>query len=302
MNGLPIQKTSAEKIAKAAGVPVASLFALRKDETPLSPATIHAYHRTLSSILDKAVKWRYISRNPADQADLPSLRGHKAKYLDEPDAKRMLQLLQDEPIKWRALIMFDLLSGLRRSELLGLRWQDVDLDTGVVHIVQTANYVSGTGVYVGTPKSEESTRYLRVSKTAILILLEYKAWQDNMREKVGDAWEGDPEDDRIFTNEVGRPIFPTSPTQWLRKFIKRTGLPSSTVHSLRHTYASLLIAEGTPLVVVSSNLGHAQVSTTSNIYSHVISSAEAKAVDVIDKFAEDVHPMFTPNQENRKKG
>ena len=122
-----------------------------------------------------------------------------------------------------------------------------------------------------------------------------------MREKVGDAWEGDPEDDRIFTNEVGRPIFPTSPTQWLRKFIKRTGLPSSTVHSLRHTYASLLIAEGTPLVVVSSNLGHAQVSTTSNIYSHVISSAEAKAVDVIDKFAEDVHPTFTPNQENRKK-
>lgn len=301
VNGLPIQKTSAEKIAKVAGVPVASLFSLQKDETPLSPATIHAYHRTLSSILDKAVKWRYISRNPADQADLPSLQGHKAKYLDEPDAKRMLQLLQDEPIKWRALIMFDLLSGLRRSELLGLRWQDVDLDTGVVHIVQTANYVSGTGVYVGTPKSEESTRYLRVSKTAILILLEYKTWQDNMREKVGDAWEGDPVDDRIFTNEVGRPIFPTSPTQWLRKFIKRTGLPSSTVHSLRHTYASLLIAEGTPLVVVSSNLGHAQVSTTSNIYSHVISSAEAKAVDVIDKFAEDVHPTFTPNQENRKK-
>ena len=171
-----------------------------------------------------------------------------------------------------------------------------DRDTGVVHIVQTSNYVPGNGVYVGTPKTEDSDRYLKVSQTAILILLEYKAWQDDMREKVGDAWEGTAEDDRIFTNEVGRPMFPTSLTQWMGKFIKRNGLPPACVHSLRHTYASLLIAEGTPLVVVSSNLGHAQVSTTSDIYSHVIASAEAKAAQVTDKFAEDIHPKFTPKE------
>lgn len=94
---------------------------------------------------------------------------------------------------------------------------------------------------------------------------------------------------------MGRPLFPTSITQWMGKFIKRTGLPSSSVHSLRHTYASLLIAEGTPLVVVSSNLGHAQVSTTNDIYSHVIASAEAKAAQVTDKFMEDIHPKFTPS-------
>lgn len=206
----------------------------------------------------------------------------------------MLHLLQEEPIKWRTPIIFDLLSGLRRAELLGLRWQDVDLDDGVVHIVQTSNYVSGKGVYVSTPKTEGSDRYLRVSRTAILTLLEYKTWQDEMREAVGDAWESPPEDDRIFTNEVGRPMFPTSLTQWMRKFIKRTGLPSSSVHSLRHTYASLLIADGMPLVVVSGNLGHAQVSTTNDIYSHVISSAEAKAAQVMDKFSDDIHPKFTP--------
>lgn len=262
---------------------------------PLAPATIRAYHRTISSVLEKAVKWHCIPSNPAKGAELPSMAGRKARYLDEPDAKRMLQLLQEEPIKWRAPIIFDLLSGLRRAELLGLRWRDVDLDTGVVHIVQTSNYVSGAGVYTSTPKTEDSDRYLKVSKTAVRILLEYKAWQDDMRTKVGDAWEGTPEDDRIFTNEVGRPLFPTSITQWMGKFIKRTGLPSSSVHSLRHTYASLLIAEGTPLVVVSSNLGHAQVSTTNDIYSHVIASAEAKAAQVTDKFMEDIHPKFTPS-------
>lgn len=292
LKGESVNLTSAEKLAVAAGQEIDTLFIVVKDVTPLAPSTIHSYHRTLSAIFERAVKWRCIPSNPAERAELPPLAGHKARYLDEADAKRMLQLLQAEPIKWRAPIIFDLLSGLRRAELLGLRWQDIDLDTGVVHIVQTSNYVSGAGVYIGTPKTEDSTRFLRVSRTAILILLEYKAWQDDMRSKVGDAW--DRTDDRVFTNEVGRPIFPTSLTQWMWKFVKRTGLPSSSVHSLRHTYASLLIADGTPLVVVSGNLGHAQVSTTNDIYSHIISSAEAKAVEVIDRFSEDIHPKFTP--------
>lgn len=294
VKGMPVSLQSAEKVSAAIGRDVDDIFVIQTDSSPLSPATVHSYHRTLSSILERAVKWRLISSNPAEGADLPSLAGRKARYLDEPDAKRMLQLLQEEPIKWRAAIMFDLLSGLRRAELLGLRWQDVDMENQVIHVVQTSNYVSGTGVYLGTPKTEDSGRYLKVSRTAILILLEYKDWQDEMKEKVGDAWEGSPGDDRIFTNEVGKPMFPTSLTQWMGKFIKRTGLPPSSVHSLRHTYASLLIADGTPLVVVSGNLGHAQVSTTNDIYSHVIASAEAKAAEVMDRFSDDIHPKFTP--------
>ena len=297
LKGNAINLASAEKIAAVIGLEITELFTINEDTAPLAPATIHSYHRTISSILERAVKWKCIPSNPAERADLPSLAGHKARYLDEPGAKRMLQLLQEEPIKWRAPIIFDLLSGLRRAELLGLRWQDVNLDDGVVHIVQTSNYVAGRGVYISTPKTEDSDRYLRVSRTAILILLEYKRWQDEMREKVGEAWEGTPGDDRIFTNEVGRPMFPTSITQWMGKFIKWTGLPPACVHSLRHTYASLLIAEGTPLVVVSSNLGHAQTSTTSDIYSHVIAAAEAQAAQVLDKFSDDIHPKFTPNEE-----
>lgn len=302
--GKPINAQTAAKITKAIGQKYTGksndFFTVTADKTPLSPATIHSYHRTISSILERAVKWRFIPSNPADGVELPSLAGHKARYLDEPDAKRLLQLLQAEPIKWRAPIMFDLLSGLRRAELLGLRWQDVDMENQVVHIVQTSNYVAGRGTYIGTPKTEDSDRYLKVSRTAIMILQEYQEWQEAQRVKVDDAWEGDPDDDRIFTNELGRPLFPTSITQWMGKFIKRTGLPPSSIHSLRHTYASLLIAEGTPLVVVSGNLGHAQVSTTSDIYSHVIASAEAKAAQVLDKFSDDIHPKFTPKPQNEE--
>lgn len=300
IDGKPINRTSADAIAVALHQKTEALFDLVSHSEPLSPATIRAYHRTLSSILEKAVKRHCIPMNPAEGAELPSLTGHQARYLDEPEARRMLQLLQDEPIKWRAPITFDLLSGLRRAELLGLCWQDVDFDTGVLHIVQTSNYVSGSGVYIGTPKTEDSNRHLKVSRTAIMLLLEYKAWQDEMKSKVGDAWEGSDEDDRIFTNELGHPIFPTSLTQWMGKFIKRSNLPPACVHSLRHTYASLLIADGTPLVVVSSNLGHAKVSTTSDIYSHVISSAEAKAAEVTDRFSEVIHPKFTPETKKQE--
>ncbi len=114
------------------------------------------------------------------------------------------------------------------------------------------------------------------------MLLEYKTWQDKQRAQVGDAWED--QDGRVFTTDTGAPLFPDSVTQWFSNFIARTGMPKVTVHSLRHTYASLMIADGVPLVVVSRQLGHAQASTTANIYAHAIASAQAKAMQTFDRF------------------
>lgn len=277
-----IALASAEQFAQFLGAPFDELFTTVRDMTPLKPGTIHTYHRTLSAVLYRAVKWGYIKSNPASCMDLPSLANRKAKYLDEPDARRLLELLQAEPIKWRALITFDLLSGLRRGEILGLRWDDVDMDAQTIVISQTSNYIPTKGVYTDTPKTATSNRPLKLSRSAFLLLLEYKRWQDAQREKLGDAWED--QDGRVFTTDTGRPMFPDSVSQWFTKFVHRTGLPKVTVHSLRHTYASLMIANGTPLVVVSHKLGHAQTSTTANIYAHVIASAEELATHTFDKF------------------
>lgn len=93
-----------------------------------------------------------------------------------------------------------------------------------------------------------------LSTAAIMMLLE---WQDRQREAVGDAWED--QDGRVFTNELGAPAFPDSLSQWFSGFIARSGMPKVTVHSLRHTYATLMIADGVPLVVVSKQLGHTQI-------------------------------------------
>lgn len=300
-NGQSIAKDCAEAIAKAMGMDMNQLFVIKKDMTPLAAGTIHTFHRVLSAVLFRAVKWGYIQSNPAARADLPSLANRRAKYLDEPDARRLLELLKDEPIKWRAIVTFDLLSGLRRGELAGLRWQDVNFNDQTIIIRQTSNYLPGKGVYVDTPKTKTSNRPLKLSRSAFLLLMEYKRWQDEQRDKMGDAWRD--EDGRVFTADDGAPLFPDSITKWFSDFVKRTGLPKVTVHSLRHTYASLMIADGVPLVVVSHQLGHAQTSTTANIYAHVIASAEAKAAQTFDKFNDIIVQEEAPKKqtENRRK-
>ena len=264
----------------------------------MAPASVLSYHRTLSSILTRAVKWGYLQTNPADAAEKPALGRREAAYLDENDARQLLELLQDEPIRWRAIITFDLLSGLRRAELLGLRWQDVDLDAHTITIRQTSNYLPGLGIYVGAPKTDSSARPLPISTAAVMILLEYKRWQDAQREKLRDAWKD--QGGRVFTTDMGAPIFPDSVTQWFSAFVARSGLPKVTVHSLRHTYASLMIADGTPLVVVSRQLGHAQTSTTANIYAHAIASAQAKAMQTFDRFNDIVGAEQAPKQGTEK--
>ncbi|NLH01238.1 MAG: tyrosine-type recombinase/integrase [Clostridiales bacterium] len=136
-NGQSIAKDCAETIAKAMGMDMNQLFVIKKDMTSLAAGTIHTYHRVLSAVLFRAVKWGYIQYNPASRADLPSLANRWAKYLDEPDARRLLELLRHEPIKWRTIMTFDLLSGLRRGELAGLRWQDVNFEEQTIMITQT---------------------------------------------------------------------------------------------------------------------------------------------------------------------
>lgn len=286
LNGEHVNRETAEKVCRGLGLKFSEAFKMEGEERALAASSVRSYHRIISSCLGKAVKWGYIPYNPAVNAQLPKMEHKEAAHLDTDEARQLLELLQKEPIKYRAMITFDLLSGLRRGELLGLRWQDVDFAAQTITIVQTSSYVAGYGMYTDTPKNKTSARPLKISRSAILMLLEYKRWQDEQRARCGDYWKD--EDGRVFTRDDGAPIFPDALTQWFSDFVKRSGLPPVHVHSLRHTYASMMIAQGTPLVVVSRRLGHAQVSTTANIYAHVIASADEKAAQIGDELADSI--------------
>ena len=291
--GKNVTMHSADKIAEALGRSRLDLFIDVEKRKTLDANTVRGYHRLISSILTKAVKWGFIPFNPAANAELPKLMPKEAAHLDEEDARRLLELLQNEPAKYRAAISFDLLSGLRRGELLGLRWSDVDFENETVTIVQTSSYVPGVGIYTDTPKNKTSARPLKLSRSAFFVLRQVQEWQEEQRALCGDRWKD--KDGRIFTNDEGAPIHPDALSSWFGDFTRRNGFTEIHVHSLRHSYASLLIAEGTPLVVVSRRLGHAQVSTTANIYAHVIASADEKAAQITEKFVD----IIVPNQKKK---
>lgn len=282
VRGNSISLQCAKQVAEALGIDLEMIFTVAKDNRPLSAGTIHCYHKVLSAVLARAMRWGYIDSNPASLVELPSIAGRQANYLDEEDVKRLFELLKDEPVKWRTLVTFAVLSGLRRGELAGLRWSDVDFVHCTIKIQQTSNYTPDAGTYTDTPKTRSSGRPLKLSRVAIMLLSEYQLWQNEQKEAFGDAWED--QDGRVFTADNGAPLMPDSITFWFSKFVERSGLPKVTLHGLRHTYASLMIAEGVPLIAVSKQLGHSQPSTTANIYAHAISAAEAKAAAVFDKF------------------
>lgn len=249
----------------------------------LSVNTIHHYHRCISSILSKAEKWGYIPYSPAARAELPKLKKKETAYFDEADVYRLFELLQMEPIKYRAMIGFDVLTGLRRAELLGLRWCDIDFVNRSIAIEQTSNYVSSVGIYTDTPKNDSSSRTLTLKPTPLLLLREYQKWQVQQKEAMGDAWQD--KDNRVFTNDFGAPIHPDSLTSWFADFVKRHNLPKVSLHGLRHTYAGLSISEGIPLLVVSRRMGHSKIGTTADVYGHMTQSADEKAAEVTEKFA-----------------
>lgn len=173
---------------------------------------------------------------------------------------------------------------MRRGELLGLEWPDVDLEIGIITIRRTSQYGGKElGTYTDDTKTEQSKRSLRVTQNVVDLLKAYKIEQAERRLRLGDAWAGEwAEHPRLFTNQDGRPMSPSTPLNRLKRILSRNGLPDVSLHSLRHTNATLLIQQGVSIRAVSGRLGHSQTSTTMNIYAHQLQSADAAAAEALD--------------------
>lgn len=191
----------------------------------------------------------------------------------------MIALLDKEPIQYRTIILLLINTGLRRGELCGLEWKDIDFTNAVLYVRRNTLYLPERGIYDDTPKTASSQRAIKLPANCIPLLKEYRAWQAAQRLKLGDQWQ---DHDRLFTRRNGEPIHPDTLTNWFSDFVKWNNLPPVTIHSMRHTNATLLIAAGTNLWTVSARLGHAQTSTTANVYSHAIQSADAAAAETLD--------------------
>ena len=276
--GNNISKKTATAISSALGVKLDKLFEATEEEKTLSGKTLQHYHRLISSIMTTAVQWQVITANPCDRVKPPKAERKEAEYLDETQAVDLLLALENEPLVYKALFTLILYSGMRRGEACGLEWSDIDLDNGIVDINKSSLYLPKKGIYDDDTKNTMSRRVIRVPAPAVSLLKELRAYQAQERLKLGDQWH---DSKKVFTTWNGKPIHPDTVSGWFRKFVARHNLPPVHVHSLRHTNATLLIYNGTDIKTVSQRLGHADVTTTGNIYTHAIKTADERASEAL---------------------
>ncbi len=248
-------------------------------EEGLSAKTILHHHRLLSVIFRNGVEWGLLPFNPCDKVKPPKVQRKEASHYDQDEVRQLFQMLESEPLKYKAIVVLTIASGLRRGEIMGLTWSDINLVEKTINVRQTSQYISGLGTFTKAPKNTTSKRMISISDFAVKVLLEYKENQEKNKEVLGNKWN---ESGMVFTQDTGEPMHPDTISQWFPQFIRRHNLPPLTFHQLRHTNATLLIASGMDIRSVSARLGHANTSTTLNIYAHVLKSADKEAADKLD--------------------
>lgn len=277
-NGRPVMYETAEKVSQAFGLKLSDLFTMHEKDSKLTSNTISHYHRLISSIFSTAVHWQILENNPCSRVKPPKIERKEANYLDEVQALHLLECLKGEELKYQTMIKILIYSGVRRGELCGLKWDDIDFENKLVTIERAILYTKEKGTYIDTPKNNSSKRVIKLPDEVFRLLQEYKMTYYSNRAKAGDKWH---ETGFIFTQWNGKPMYPGTISAWFGEFVKRNELPHISIHSLRHTNATLLIANGTDLRTVSKRLGHSNMSTTGNIYTHAIKTADEMAADTL---------------------
>ena len=248
-----------------------------KTKKPLSGKTILEHHRLLRAMLHKAVYWQLIVANPAERVQPPKARKPKRRSYDDEQTKILLEnleLLSSEDTKYKVAIILTVFTGVRLGELMGLEWQDVDFKNGIISINRSSQYLSDMGVFTKVPKTESSIREIAIPEFIISLLEEYKLWYEEQKSIYGELWTNS---DRLFVQVDGKPMHPSTISKWFVKYVGQIGLPVINFHGLRHTNASLLVAQNIDIAVISARLGHAQISTTLDFYVHPLLSHNRKA-------------------------
>ncbi len=270
--------TAAQAVADALGVKLDKAFKIQANTRSLSPKTVVEHHRLISTVLDQAEKEGLVPFNVAGKATLPKVEKKEVNYFQPEQVTAIREALETEPIKWKTVTHLLLITGARRGEILGLKWDKVDFEAGRIHICNSVLYSADIGIYESTPKTATSNRYVSLPHETMELLREYRIWQNTERLRLGAYYENR---DFVFAQDNGGPMHPDSVTDWLSKFSKRHGLPHINPHAFRHTMASMLYFNGVDSVSISKRLGHAQVSTTANIYAHVMEEADERNADIL---------------------
>jgi integrase len=252
----------------------------RRDGTGgLSPHTVHHMRRVLIKALGQAVTWERLSKNPATQTTVPKVERKRMSAYDVEQTGTLLGVLRTTRLFVPVLLA--VMCGLRRGEIIALRWRNVDLDGKSLAVVESAEQTDTGEVRYKEPKSGRA-RTIALSSTVIAELRAHRAQQAQEQLRLGIR----PGPDSFVVAQVdGRALQPRSLTrEWLKnKNIQRSGLPRIRFHDLRHTHASHMLSAGVHPKVASERLGHSTIGITLDLYSHVMPGMQADAAERVDE-------------------
>jgi integrase len=210
----------------------------------LSAKTVKLHVSFVSTVFDYALKMQMISANPCRNVTLPKIEQKEREIYTIEEAQQLIDLLLKEESKNLKFVVFYILAiftGFRRGELLGLEWKDFDFENSVVTVRRTSNCTAEKGVYVDSPKTKNSRRSLKLSPDLMAIVNHFRQQQSAEAERLGSKWE---DHDRLFTCWNGEPMYPDTPTHFLRKFCERNGIRYLSNHNFRHLNATVQISAG----------------------------------------------------------
>lgn len=304
INAVKCSKTvsveKAEAICKALKMPVNRLFRVEQDNTPLSDKTIQEHHRLISLILSYAEKEMIIPYNSAEKViNKPKAdRKHDVNYFEPETLDRIRDCLDSAPLKWKVITHLLIVTGCRRGEIMGLKWNAVDFDNNQIKINNNLLYSKDFGVYQDSTKTDTSDRIIKLTAETMELLKDYRIWWEQVRRASGTEWnyfieipdgKGVKHTERaefLFVkdsgNNIGYPMHPDSITDWLDKFSKKNNLPHINPHAFRHTLASVLCLNGIDITTISKWLGHKNVTTTMNIYEHILEQGREQVVNCVE--------------------
>lgn len=240
----------------------------------LSAKTVRNIHVVIRKSLGDAVRWGRVARNVATFADAPRLRQAGDKEMRTWNATELRTFLESiSEDRLYAAWFLGAMTGMRRGEILGVRWQDIDLDSGSLSIRQTL-ITTDYKLTFSSPKTKRSRRQIALDRQTLSVLRAHHKRQLEERMMVGAGYE---DSGLAFTVPTGGAVHPDAFSQAFERHVRRAGLPRIRLHDLRHTYATLALAAGIPVKIVSERLGHASIAITLDVYSHVLPGMDEDA-------------------------
>jgi len=238
----------------------------------LSARTVHHHHGVLYEALKHAVKHGILIRNVAEAVDPPRPDYREMATVGAEALNTLLEAARATP--YYVLFYTAAYTGLRRSELLALRWHHVDLDLATLSVVETLHHLHSGEYVIRQPKSKRSRRLVSLSPSLAILLREHKAEQEDIRRQLGAPLQ---DNDLVFSHPDGSPIEPNSVTKAFRKLARSVGLYGLRFHDLRHAHATLMLQQGIHPKIVSERLGHSSIAITLDTYSHVLPGLQEAA-------------------------